>query len=56
MKFTLLFIAAASAINLRKAPPGTGVGQWRVHEAVPGPMDDCPKDPKTRKAIADMYD
>merc|ERR1711998_798941 len=57
MKFALLaLLGTASAVSLSKAPPGTGVGVWRVHEYPPGPMDDAPKDPHARKAIADMYD
>ena len=57
MKFALIaLIGAASAVSLSKAPPGTGRGVYRVHEYPPGPMDDAPKDPHARKAIADMYD
>merc|ERR1711894_306350 len=57
MKFALLaLIGVAQSVSLNKAPPGVGRGFFRVHEYPPGPMDDAPKDPNARKAIADMYD
>jgi hypothetical protein len=57
MKFSLIaLIGTANAVSLSKAPPGTGIGFFRTHEYPPGPMDDAPKDPNARKAIADMYD
>ena len=57
MKFSLLaLIGTASAVSLSKAPPGVGRGFFRTHEYPPGPMDDAPKDPNARAAIASMYD
>ena len=59
MKFTLIaaIVASTSALTLNKAPAqAEGVGQWRVHEYPPGPYDDMPKDPHTRKAVEDMYE
>ena len=60
MKIAILaLIGAASAVSLNKAPRGSGIngdGVYRTHEYPPGPMDDAPKDPNARKAIADMYE
>ena len=59
MKFALFaaLVASTSALSLAKAPAqAEGVGQWRVHEYPPGPYDDMPKDPHTRKAVEDMYE
>ena len=57
MKFTLVaLLGVANAVSLSKAPPGTGIGFFRTHEYPPGPMDDAPKDPNARAAIASMYE